>query len=217
MRVLIVDDHDLFRTGLRTLLEDEDFEIREAASGEAAVATSRTFAPDVVVMDMNMPGMNGIETTRLVLRDRPEAAVLMLTVNAEDERVIDAVRAGAAGYMLKDAQLEEIVAGIRAAAGGHSAISPRVAGALIAEVRGSTPPPPPAAPPALSKRERQVITLLAAGHDNAEIGRRLYVSASTVKNHVSRLLEKLGADNRVQIVVYAIHHGLLDEDNSTST
>jgi DNA-binding NarL/FixJ family response regulator len=211
MRVLIVDDHDLFRTGLRTLLAEEGFEVRDAFSGKAALALCRTFNPAVVVMDLNMPEMSGIEATRLLLRERPDAAVLMLTVNEEDERVLDAVRAGSCGYLLKDAPLEEIVAGIRAAAQGYSAISPRIAGALIASVRGASPAPERPAAPALSERERQVLTLLAMGCDNAEIGKRLYVSHSTVKSHVSRVLEKLGAENRVQAAVYAIRSGLVDE------
>ena len=134
MRLLIVDDHDLFRTGLRTLLEDEGLDVRDAANGRAGVATCRWFSPDVVVMDMNMPEMSGVEATRLVLQECPQAAVLMLTVNVEDEGIIDAVRAGASGYLLKDARLAEILAGIRAAADGQAVVAPRAAGALIASV-----------------------------------------------------------------------------------
>jgi two-component system nitrate/nitrite response regulator NarL len=213
MRLLIVDDHDLFRTGLRTLLEDEGLDVRDAANGRAGVATCRWFRPDVVVMDMNMPEMSGVEATRLVLQECPEAAVLMLTVNIEDEGIIDAVRAGASGYLLKDARLAEILAGIRAAADGQAVVAPRAAGALIASVRSSALPSrrSPVPSPALSPRERQVLGLLAEGCDNAEIGRRLHLSSSTVKQHVSRLLEKLGAVNRVQAATYAIRSGLLDE------
>ena len=214
LRVLIVDDHDLFRTGLRRLLTEEGFEVRDAANGRAAAAACAWFRPAVVIMDMNMPGMSGIEATRLVLSEHPDAAVLMLTVNAEDLHVLDAVRAGASGYLLKDAQLPEIVAGIRAAAAGHSAIAPRVAGALVESVRSSGVEArrPAEALRALSDREREVLGLLAGGYDNAEIGRRLHLSPSTVKQHVSRLLQKLGVANRVQAAVLAIRAGLVEGD-----
>src|SRR5215210_5414293 len=120
LRVLVVDDHELFRTGLRALLEEEGFEVADAGGGEAALVALPSFAPDVVVMDLNMPGMSGIEATARVLEARPGTSVLMLTINREDERVLEAVRAGASGYLLKDAELEEIVAGIRAAAAGQA-------------------------------------------------------------------------------------------------
>jgi DNA-binding NarL/FixJ family response regulator len=212
MRLLIVDDHDLFRTGLATLLAEEGFEARCAASGMDAVALSRSFEPDVVVMDMNMPDMSGIEATRTLLRERPQTAVLMLTVVADDERVLDAVRAGASGYLLKDASLAEIVAGVRSAAAGHTAIAPRVAAALVASVRRASGQSPPQTPvPVLTPREREVLRLVAMGWDNAEIGRRLDLRPNTVKQHVSRLLQKLGVENRVQAVAYAIRYGLVDD------
>ena len=216
LRVLVIDDHDLFRTGLRALLEEEGFEVADAASGPAGVRRAKGFAPDVVVMDMNMPEMSGVEATPLVLEVAPLASILMLTIATGDERVIAAVRAGASGYLLKDAPLEEIAAGVRAAAAGQAAIAPRVAGALLHSVRSSTPEAPeddagPAAPE-LSPREREVLALLADGHDNTEIARRLYLSPSTVKNHVSKLLEKLGVDNRVQAATTAIRGGLVAYD-----
>jgi two-component system, NarL family, nitrate/nitrite response regulator NarL len=215
MRVLIVDDHDLFRTGLCTLLEEEGFEVSGAASGDVAVALSRSFAPDVVLMDMNMPEMSGIEATRMLLRERPETAVVMLSVIADDERVLDAVRAGASGYMLKDASLAEIVAGVRSAVAGHAAITPRVAGALVASVRSAARRHSQQAPmPVLSQRDRDVLTLLAMGRDNAEIARRLDLRPNTVKQHVSRLFEKLGVENRVQAAVYAIRAGVVEDHDS---
>src|SRR5215204_4671665 len=156
-RVLIVDDHDLFRTGLRALLEDEGFEVTDACGGAEGARRARGFQPDVVVMDMNMPEMTGVEATPLVLEAAPAASILMLTIATDDERVIGAIRAGASGYLLKDAPLEEIAAGLRAAADGHSAIAPRVAGALLDSVRAA-PPVPQAIPeplelPVLSERE----------------------------------------------------------------
>jgi two-component system, NarL family, response regulator LiaR len=212
IRVLVVDDHDLFRTGLRALLEEEGFEVADAVSGAAAVRRVASLAPQVVVMDMNMPEMDGVEATRLVTEAAPQASVLMLTIATDDARVIEALRAGASGYLLKDAPLEEIAAGIRAAAAGQSAISPRVAGAVVQSVRASSPEPQRLALPELSSREREVLVLLAQGCDNAEIARRLFLSPSTVKNHVSKLLEKLGVDNRVQAATFAARHDLVEAD-----
>jgi DNA-binding NarL/FixJ family response regulator len=213
LRVLIVDDSELFRTGLRSLLATEGFDLADSASGEAAIRRARCFEPHVVLMDVRMPGMSGIEATRLVLEAAPGTAVMMFTGSSDCSEMLEAVRAGASGYLLKDAGLTDIVKAIRAAAAGYSTIAPQVAGALVANVRENlvaSEPAPPMAELPLSARELQVLTLLAAGCDNLEIARRLYVSPSTVKNHVSRLLGKLGVDNRVQAAGYAIRHGLVD-------
>jgi DNA-binding NarL/FixJ family response regulator len=212
-RVLIVDDHDLFRAGLRSLLEEQGFNVADAASGESALVRMRSFPADVVVMDVNMPGMSGIVATRRLLEQDPATSVLMLTITSADERVLEAVRAGASGYLLKDAELNEIVAGITAAAAGRSAIDPQVAATLVAHARQTATTGPEESPgplPRLSVRERDVLALLVEGCDNAEIARRLFVSPSTVKNHVSSVLEKLGVENRVQAAVYATRHGLVD-------
>ena len=212
LRVLLVDDHDLFRTGLRELLEDEGFAVADVASGEAGVDRCRGFRPDVVVMDMNMPGISGTEATRRVLEAQPDASVLMLTVAADDERVLEAIRAGAVGYLLKEARLAEIVVGIKAAAEGRWPIAPRVAGALVASVRAQVGGPSARTEAdQLTERERAVLALVAEGHDNAEIARRLYISPSTVKNHISSVLAKLGVENRVQAAAYAVRHGLVDQ------
>jgi DNA-binding NarL/FixJ family response regulator len=207
VRLLIVDDHDLFRTGLVTLLREEGFAVTDAPSGEDAIEICRRLRPNVVVMDMNMPGMSGIEATAMITTEHPRTAVLMLTVQADDERVLEAIRAGASGYLLKDARLPEIVAGVRAAAAGQSVLAPRVAGALVASVRSSNPAVGDPVPD-LTARERAVLGLIVRGHDNAQIARQLFVSPSTVKNHVSHLLDKLGVDNRVQAAAIAIRHGL---------
>ena len=207
MRLLIVDDHDLFRTGLVTLLREEGFAVTDASSGEDAIEICRRLRPNVVVMDMNMPGMSGIEATAMITTEHPRTAVLMLTVQADDERVLEAIRAGASGYLLKDARLPEIVAGVRAAAAGQSVLAPRVAGALVASVRSSNAAVGDPVPD-LTARERAVLGLIVRGHDNAQIARQLFVSPSTVKNHVSHLLDKLGVDNRVQAAAIAIRHGL---------
>jgi len=209
LRLMIVDDHELYRSGLRMLLTDQGYKVMEAPSGEAAIRLARSFQPDVVVMDLNMPGMSGIEAARLLSTEHPRLAVLMLTVTAADHHVLDAVRAGASGYLLKDAEMREIVAGIEAAAAGHSALSPSIASLVLTTLR-STPTPPSARDPQLSRRERTVLALLAEGHENAQIARELYLSPSTVRNLVSRVFEKLGVENRVQAATFAVRHGLVD-------
>jgi DNA-binding NarL/FixJ family response regulator len=214
LRVLVVDDHDLFRTGLRALLEAEGFEVADAANGEAALVALPAFRPHVIVMDLNMPGMSGIEATARAIEASPDARVLMLTINREDRRILDAVRAGALGYLLKDAELEEIVTGIRDAAVGRPVLGAAAAGAVMAEVRGRAPTSAASVAADLTPREREVLILVARGCDNAEIGERLFVSPSTVKHHVSRVLDKLGVDNRLQAAAFAFRHGLLDDRRS---
>ncbi len=213
LRVLLVDDHNLFRTGLRALLEEQGFIVDDVSSGDAAIRRVRAHPPDVVVMDMNMPGISGVEATRTISQGSPPIPVLMLTVASDDAQVLDAVHAGAVGYLLKDAVLTDIAAGIRAAAAGQSFIAPRIAGGLLTHLRtdhrarnaeGSDSV-------SLSRREHEILRLLASGCDNAEIGQRLFLSASTVKNHVSQVLRKLGVENRVQAAVYAVRRGLLDD------
>ena len=214
VKVLIVDGHDLFRTGLRALLEEEGFEVADSTSGAAALRRAPSFGPDVVVMAMNLPGMSGVEATALMLETAPDASVLMLSTAIAHDGVVDAVRAGASGYLLKDAAFPEIVAGIRAAAAGESAFATRVAGALLDSVRRSaeaaTEQPDPRGEH-LSHRERQVLALLTRGFGNFEIAEQLSVSSNTVKIHIARLLDKLGVSNRVQAATFATRHGLFED------
>jgi DNA-binding NarL/FixJ family response regulator len=212
LRVLVVDDSELFRTGLQTLLASEAFEVAGAESGEAALEQVCTFVPDVVVMDMSMPGMSGSEATRRILQDAPGTFVMMLT-GSEGADVIEAVRAGASGYLLKTAELRDIVEAIRATAAGMSAFAPQVAGALVAIARESAvaAPSEERTAAALSARERQVLALVVSGCNNVEIANRLHVSPSTVKNQVSGMLVKLGVENRVQAACVAIRQGLVDD------
>jgi DNA-binding NarL/FixJ family response regulator len=213
LRVLVVDDHEMFRTGLHALLEEEGFDVAGSESAEAALRRLASFRPDVVVMDLNMPGMSGVEATPLVLEAAPDAVVLMLTIARDDERVLEAVRAGAAGYLLKDAELAEIVGAIHSVAAGHGAIAPGVAGILLESVRTASVRQAERAPTphvALSPREREVLALLTQGCDNEDIARRLFVSPSTVKHHVSRLLQKIGVANRVQAATFAIRAGIYE-------
>ena len=197
---------------MRALLEEEGFEVADAANGDAALRRLPGMQPDVVVMDVNMPGISGIDATREIVARSPTTAVMMLTVAQDDVRVLDAVMAGASGYLLKDARLEEIVAGIQAAAAGETVLAPRVAGGLLARVRAGGRPEELNEPAVvdLSAREREILALVAAGHDNGEIGKRLFIGQSTVKTHVSSILEKLGVENRVQAAVFAIRHGLVE-------
>ena len=216
LRVMVVDDHDLFRSGLRRLLDeyDELDVVAEARRGDEAVQRSVDVRPDVVVMDVNMPGMSGVDATRGVLEASPASAVLMLTVTSDEDAVLDAVLAGASGYLLKDATLPEIVSGIRAAAAGQSLIAPAVAGDLLARLRrhgSSEALPTPAQAPELTSREHEVLRLVVAGRDNSEIGKELHLSPSTIKHHVSNTLQKLGVDNRIQAAVLAVRLGLVEE------
>ena len=220
LRVLVVDDHELFRTGLRALLEEDGFVVADAPSGEAALVALPAFRPDVVVMDLNMPGISGVEATARVMSAMPDARVLMLTINREDRRVLEAVRAGALGYLLKDAELEDIVTGIRDAAAGRPVFAPAAAGAMMVEVRRGAPsiaaPGTLTAAANLTVRERAVLALLARGCDNTEIGQQLFVSPSTVKHHVSHVLQKLGVENRLQAAAFAIRNGLADDGGGGS-
>ena len=213
LRVLIVDDSELFRTGLRALLS-EAFDVASAASGDAALRQVVAFGPDVVVMDMSMPGMSGADATRRIVEAAPSTFVMVLT--GSDGDVLEAVRAGASGYLLKSAGVSDIVTAIRATAAGHAPFAPQVAGALLATVRDSAGAEERGVGVALSARERQVLTLLASGANNVEIARRLYISPSTVKGQISGLLSKLHVENRIQAAGVAIRAGLLDDSISLS-
>ena len=207
LRVLIVDDHDLFRNGLRNLLEGEGVQIvGEAGAGQEALRIVREVAPDVVVMDLNMPGMGGVEATRHISTIAPLTRVLMLTISDQDNDVIDAILAGACGYLLKDSSIQDLMAGIRAAANGESIISPTIAAKVLQRLRATNTQPEieQAIRAELSDREIEVLKLIANGKDNAMIAGELHISPKTVKNHISNILMKLQIDNRIQAAVYAV-------------
>jgi DNA-binding NarL/FixJ family response regulator len=211
VRVLLVDDHDLFRTGLRTLLEEQDVDVvGEAANGHDAVHLVEEHAPDVVLMDLEMPHKGGIEATRDILTIAPLTRVVVLTISDEDADVMDAVVAGACGYLLKDASIQELLRGIKAASVGESLISPAIAVKVLQRVRASSPDMEAAEmlQAQLSDRELQVLKLIANGKDNAQIAGELFISAKTVKNHISNILLKLSIENRIQAAVYAVRSGL---------
>ncbi|MEP6812922.1 MAG: response regulator transcription factor [Actinomycetota bacterium] len=212
LRVLIVDDHDLFRTGLRNLLEEQGvLIIGEAAGGAEAVKIVRELAPDVVVMDLNMPGMGGVDATRHITAIAPLTKVVMLTISEEDSDVMDAILAGACGYLLKDSSIQDLMSGIKAASLGESLISPNIAAKVLQRVRATSTQPEIANTirAELSDREIEVLKLIANGKDNAVIAGELHISPKTVKNHISNILMKLQIDNRIQAAVYAVRSGIV--------
>jgi DNA-binding NarL/FixJ family response regulator len=211
-RVLLVDDHDLFRTGLRNLLEEQDVQIvGECDNGTDALHAVRELAPEVVVMDLNMPGISGVEATRQISMIAPLTRVLVLTISDEDNDVLDAILAGACGYLLKDSSITELVNGINAAAVGESLVSPAIASKVLQRVRASSASPREAEliQSELSDREIEVLKLIANGKDNGMIALELHISPKTVKNHISNILMKLQIENRIQAAVYAVRSGIV--------
>jgi two-component system, NarL family, response regulator LiaR len=211
IRVLIADDHAVVRQGLRTFLElQEDIEVvQDVADGEAAVAAVERQAPDVVLMDLVMPGVDGVEAIRRIGELRPQARVLVLSSFLDDERLFPAVRAGAAGYLLKDVEPRELVKAIRTVHGGEALLHPAVAARLMDEFAAG-PTPTRADADGLTGREREVLTLLARGLSNKLIARELSISEKTVKTHVSSILGKLGLTDRTQAALYAVRSGLVE-------
>ena len=211
-RVLLVDDHDLFRTGLRGLLEEQGVHVvGEADTGTEALRQVREVAPDVVVMDLNMPGISGVEATRQISMIAPLTRVLVLTISDQDADVMDAIYAGACGYLLKDSSIQELMQGIRAAAVGESLVSPTIAAKVLQRVRASSASQRDAETiqSELSDREIQVLKLIANGKDNAMIAGELHISPKTVKNHISNILMKLQIENRIQAAVFADRSGIV--------
>jgi DNA-binding NarL/FixJ family response regulator len=207
-----VDDHDLFRTGLRTLLEEQGVDVvGEAETGTKALQQIRETAPEVVVMDLNMPGISGVEATRQIAMIAPLTRVLVLTISDQDADVMDAIMAGACGYLLKDSSIDELMAGIGAAAQGESLVSPAIASKVLQRLRATSASPREAETirSELSDREVQVLKLIANGKDNAMIAAELHISPKTVKNHISNILMKLQIENRIQAAVYAVRSGLV--------
>ena len=211
--VLIADDQALVRVGLRKILDSEP-EITvagEASDGQDAIASARRLRPDVVLMDIRMPVLDGIEATRRIVGAQPATRVLILTTFGLDSYVYDALRAGASGFMLKDAPAEQIAAAVRIIASGEALLAPAVTRAVIEEfARHPAPAPgPPRAVADLTPREREVLDLLSRGLSNPEICRQLVISEATAKTHVARILQKLGLRDRIQAVIYAYENGLV--------
>ena len=211
--LLLAGDHAGFRRDLRELLGSNGLVVSgEASNGPSAVRFARQFKPDLTLIDLSLPEMGGVDATQAIVDADPNARILILAGSGDDEReVLDALLAGACGYLLKDADAAEIVAGVRAAVEGDSMISPAMATRLVArlheERRRECVPAPPELPP-LTRRERDVLRLLAQGHENSAIAAELVISRATVKTHIAHLLAKLGLDNRVQAAVFAVRHGI---------
>jgi DNA-binding NarL/FixJ family response regulator len=212
LRVVVVDDQELVRAAVKQSLEAAEIEvIGEAEDGESAVRLVSQLAPEVVVMDLGLPGMSGIEATRKLATIAPVCRILVLTGSGEQHDVMDAIMAGACGYLLKDAKQEEIADAVRAAAAGESVISRSVAGRLLDEVRGrdSAVEPGEAIRATLTERELEVLKLVASGKENNEIARDLFISPKTVQNHISSILAKLQLENRIQAAVAAVRSGIV--------
>lgn len=229
LRVLLVDDHAVVRTGFRMILEAAGIEVvGEAANGADAAASASALRPDVVCMDVQMPGVDGIEGTRRIVADETlDTAVVIVTTFDRDDYLFRALQAGASGFLLKNADPDDLVTAVRVAAAGDALLAPEVTRRVIArfappppaEPESSTPQPSPATTPApsaapavipdLTEREREVLALVGQALSNAEIAQRLYIGEATVKTHVSNVLQKLGARDRVAAVVYAHRHGLV--------
>ncbi len=213
IRVLIADDHPFFRDGLRVLFEaTPDTElVGEATDGDEAVALAAELAPDVILMDLRMPGTGGIEATRKILEKAPETGILVVTMVEDDDSVFAAMRAGARGYLLKGADKEEMLLAIRAVARGEAVFGPGIARRLIQYFSPPTPAPartPRTIFPELTDREREILDLLAAGRNNAEIAGELFLSLKTVRNYVSNIFTKLQVADRAQAIVRAREAGL---------
>lgn len=220
IRVLLVDDHAVVRQGLRMFIEmQEDMEVvGEGGDGLEAVRLAATLNPDVILLDLMMPQMDGVEATQKILAHDPQARVLILTSFGEDEKVFPAIRAGAHGYLLKDIQPRELVRAVRETAQGKAQLHPDIARRLMTAVTEAAPiqTPEAAALPQelemLTEREREVLGLIAQGLTNRDIAERMVISEKTVKTHVSNLLDKLGVEDRTRAAIWALKHGLGSED-----
>ena len=220
IRILIADDHAIVRKGIRALLATEaDIEVvGEAADGKEAVEKAERLRPDVVLMDLVMPGMDGIEATRRITTRQPEIRILVLTSFAEDEKVFPALKAGALGYLLKDAGPEELVRAIRQVYRGESSLHPAIARKVLQEL--SRPSEQPPTPEPLTERELEVLRLIAKGKSNREIAEELVISEATVRTHVSNILGKLQLASRTQAALYALREGIAELEeaqNETTT
>ena len=204
IRLILVDDHPVVRHGIRGMLENEPdlTVVGEASSGHEGVALAAELRPDIVLMDLRMPGGDGVEATARIVATVPGARVIVLTTYESDRDILRAIEAGAGGYLLKDASPAELAEGVRAAARGETVLAPSVASTLVRQVRSP-------APPALSAREAEVLRLVARGLTNADIGRELYIAEATVKTHLLRAFAKLDVADRTAAVTRAMSHGLL--------
>lgn len=213
IRLLLADDHRLLREGLRRSLTDEGFEVvGEAADGEEACELVDQLRPDVVLMDVTMPNLGGVEATRRIHERHPEVRIVMLTMHADAEVVADAIRGGASGYLVKDCSTDEIADAIRLAANGETALSPQLAASMLGELRKLDRGQSAEDERLITKREEEVLQLIADGCSTPEVAQQLFISQKTVKNHLAAIYQKLDARDRTQAVVRAVRMGIIHLD-----
>jgi DNA-binding NarL/FixJ family response regulator len=213
VRVLLADDHRMLREGLRRTLEEHGFAVvGEADDGEQATRLALELRPDVVVMDVTMPNVDGVKATGDIRSEWPEARVVMLTMHSDQDIVTNAIRAGASGYLTKDCTSDELVGAIQSVASGDTVLSPGLAGAMLQEVQKLGRAAPAAAEPVITKREEEVLQLVADGLSTPEVAERLYISLKTVKNHLASIYQKLDSRDRTQAVVRAVRMGIIRID-----
>ena len=210
LRILLADDHEIVRSGLRALIEKQtDLKVvGEAANGREAVRLARDLTPTVVVMDVSMPDLSGVEATRRILKRSPKAKVIALSMHSDRRFVVEMLRAGAQGYLLKDCAYDELVRAIRTVAGGRAYLSPRIAGVVLEDCVRSTAPEAAAPAPALTAREREVLQLVAEGLTTKEIANRLHISPKTAETHRQQLMNKLNIHSVADLTKFAVREGL---------
>lgn len=216
MRLVLADDHALFRDGLRNLLEANGLEVvGEAANGRDVLAVVRSTLPDVVLMDISMPVLTGIDATRLLSAEFPDIRIVMLTASSDDADIFEAIKSGASGYLSKDLEADKFIALLEGVSRGEPALSPSVARKVLGEL--ARPQSRQSQPPGtdLTDREREVLTMLVSGvTSNKDLAAALYISENTVKYHLRNILEKLHLSSRAQVIAYAMQHGLVDPGNT---
>ena len=212
IRLMLADDHRMLREGLRRSMADQGFDVvGEARDGEEAVRLADDLRPDVILMDVTMPEMDGVEATRHIKKARSEVRIVMLTMHADQEVLASAIRAGASGYLVKDCSTEEIASAVRMAAGGETALSPQLAASMLDEVR-KLDQPANEEDRVITKREEEVLQLIADGCSTPEVAERLFISQKTVKNHLASIYQKLDARDRTQAVLQAVRMGIVHLD-----
>jgi len=210
IRLMLVDDHRMLRQGLRRSLEEEGFYVvGEASDGEEAVRLVPAAKPDVILMDVSMPDMDGIEATRRIINNDPEQRIVLLTMHADKDLIDAAIKAGAVGYLTKDCSTDEVIEAVKLAANGETALSPQLAKSMLTEVRKIDEKAAREEDRLVTKREEEVLQLIADGCSTPEVAQKLYISQKTVKNHLASIYEKLNARDRTQAVLLAVRMGIV--------